>query len=377
MGILAHDGPFREDAKAYSTFVGMACEEDDIHYQETRVASEAYEAVEAAIQDANNDENVHGILVYYPIFKGRALRDADRSSGISTERNQNNTVDSSNHNNNRRGPYKNRLTGVYYKTPDDYLRDVVSPIKDVEGLCHDFNARWLFRAGKRKAFPNPGAMPPSSSSSPLLASPSVMTAQQANSNENGHVGTNGGLRRDGVVYPCTALSVLRIIESQVDRLDGRTITVVNRSELLGRPLAAMLANLGAHVFSVDADSILTFGPGGRLRRVSDSTMNTRRCIEQSSIVVSGVPSPSFRLPSEVINPGSVVVNVSEYENVLEDEVLDIPGVRFVPQVGKVTVAALEENLTKLHSRQMQHQRQEEKQQTETNIRTQGRESSAV
>ena len=286
VGVLAHDGPFRADAEVYSNHVAMTCREDGIEYEECRVIGESYEDVEAAIQEANHRSDVHGILVYYPIFKAR------------------NSLT-------QRGPYKNRLTGVYYKTHDDYLRDVVIPTKDVEGLCHDFNARWLFRAR--------GIQPP-----------------------------NTHRKQNGVVYPCTALSVLRILESQADSLHGKCVTIVNRSEILGRPLAAMLANLGASVFSVDAELILQFGPGGRLRRLPD--MDLHSCLQESDAVVSGVPSPSFSLPCDMINPGSIVINVSEYENVPED-VLQIPGVDFVPHVGKVTVAALEENLVALHQRQ--------------------------
>lgn len=53
-----------------------------------------------------------------------------------------------------------------------------------------------------------------------------------------------------------------------NRLYGRTITVVNRSEVVGRPLAALLANDGARVFSVDINGVQEFhrGEGIRLRR---------------------------------------------------------------------------------------------------------------
>jgi methylenetetrahydrofolate dehydrogenase (NAD+) len=280
LGILAHDGPSRDDAELYSEHIGHTCQEDGIDYELQRVMGPRPQDVEAAIRDANERDDVHGILVYYPIFKRPDVASV-------------------------RGPYKNRLTGVYYKSSDDYLRDLVSPKKDVEGLSHSYNARWLYR--DRATNPDSG---------------------------------------ETVVYPCTALSVYKILETQQEELKGRTITVVNRSEILGRPLAAMLASNGAQVYSIDADSVLLFRPGGRLRRVTD--MPLEKCLQASSIVVSGVPTPSFSLPCEYINRGSTVVNVSEFENVKEDSVLKIPEVRFVPHVGKVTVAALEQNLVHLH-----------------------------
>lgn len=42
-----------------------------------------------------------------------------------------------------------------------------------------------------------------------------------------------------------------------------------------------------------------------------------------------------------------MVNVASYKNVDEESLLKIPGVIYVPQVGKVTVAMLERNLIRL------------------------------
>lgn len=36
-----------------------------------------------------------------------------------------------------------------------------------------------------------------------------------------------------------------------DRMTGKRCVVINRSEIVGRPLAAMLANDGADVYSID------------------------------------------------------------------------------------------------------------------------------
>jgi methylenetetrahydrofolate dehydrogenase (NAD+) len=52
------------------------------------------------------------------------------------------------------------------------------------------------------------------------------------------------------------------------------------------------------------------------------------CIQliQSSIVVTGVPTKSYRLPSKWIKPYTTVVNVASFKNVDEDEILQIEGV---------------------------------------------------
>ena len=82
------------------------------------------------------------------------------------------------------------------------------------------------------------------------------------------------------IIPCTPLAIVKCLEfvgiynkilPYGDRAYGKTITVINRyahhrrprhsftnlfrSEVVGRPLAALLANDGARVFSVDIESI--------------------------------------------------------------------------------------------------------------------------
>ena len=56
-------------------------------------------------------------------------------------------------------------------------------------------------------------------------------------------------------------------------MEGKVVTVINRSEIVGRPLAAMLANDGADVYSVDINSIYLFR-GGRLQKVTDETVES-------------------------------------------------------------------------------------------------------
>ena len=55
------------------------------------------------------------------------------------------------------------------------------------------------------------------------------------------------------------------------RMEGKVVTVINRSEIVGRPLAAMLSNDGATVYSVDINSIYRFEPGGRLEKCEGET----------------------------------------------------------------------------------------------------------
>lgn len=105
------------------------------------------------------------------------------------------------------------------------------------------------------------------------------------------------------------------------------------------------------MYSVDDNSILKFMPGGRMRRCANLTL--KACLEKSCIVVTGVPSPDFVLPSESIAPGATVVDVSEFSNV-DSSLLDRTDLKLIPNVGKVTIAALEQNLVRLHRRKLRN-----------------------
>ena len=126
---------------------------------------------------------------------------------------------------------------VYYPvfggTQDGYLQNTVAVEKDVEGLCHKYrynmyhNIRYLDDAQKHKC-----------------------------------------------IIPCTPLAIVKILEHigvynmilpYGNRLHGRVITIINRSEVVGRPLAALLANDGAKVYSVDEFGLLQFDRGENIK----------------------------------------------------------------------------------------------------------------
>jgi len=107
----------------------------------------------------------------------------------------------------------------------------------------------------------------------------------------------------------------------------------------------VLANDGADVYSIDINSIYLFR-GGRLHKCEGETPES--CVRKSSVVVTGVPTKAYRLPTDWIQPNTTVVNVASFKNVDEESLLKIPGVTYVPMVGKVTVAMLERNLVRLY-----------------------------
>jgi len=272
VGLLANGDPA---AKKYAEWTGKACRADGLRY-ELREIEDPID-VESELRKANDDPNVHGIIVYYPIFG-----QVESFSGSSQ---------------------------------DDYLRDSVSYKCDVEGLCHTYRSN-LFRNVRFLDHPY-------------------------NSKK--------------CLLPCTALSVVKILEAcegcydktkvPGKQTEGKIVTIINRSEIVGRPLAAMLANDGADVYSVDIDSIFLFR-GGKLQKVNDETVES--CVRKSNIVITGVPTKAYRLPTEWIQKNTTVVNVASFKNVDEEALLKIEGVQYVPMVGKVTVAMLERNLMRLY-----------------------------
>ena len=101
------------------------------------------------------------------------------------------------------------------------------------------------------------------------------------------------------------------------------------------------------MYSLDINSILQFSPDGKIRREpSPTTVETS--VRQSSAVVSGVPSTEFLVPTEWISDNTTVVNVATESKFDEETIYNVPGVTYVPHVGRVTVPALEYNLICLH-----------------------------
>lgn len=133
------------------------------------------------------------------------------------------------------------------------------------------------------------------------------------------------------ILPCTPLAIVKTLEylgvyNSIlpfgQRAYGRTITVINRSEVVGRPLAALLANDGARIFSVDVDNIQEFS---RRRTASsssslphhvvkDSKYSLEECLKMSDTVITGVPSKGYKVKTDQLRDGVVAINFSSEKN---------------------------------------------------------------
>ncbi|KAJ3228079.1 hypothetical protein HK099_006704 [Clydaea vesicula] len=215
---------------------------------------------------------------------------------------------------------------VYYPvfggSQDQYLQNSISVMKDVEGLCHTYRSNMYHNI----RFLDP-----------------IKKEQKC-------------------ILPCTPLAMLKILEyigvynkilTEGNRLHGKTITVINRSEVVGRPLASLLANDGANVYSVDINDILLFHRGaGILKKrheVSETKVKLEEALAKSDVVITGVPSQDYKLDSSLLKEGVIAVNFSSFKN-FNDDIKKKASI-YVPSVGKVTVAMLERNLLRLYGYQ--------------------------
>lgn len=172
---------------------------------------------------------------------------------------------------------------IFNDRQDQYLQQITDVSKDVEGLNH----RYIFNLYQNNRF---------------LDEEKVQKS----------------------VLPCTPLAVIKILEylriyntilPYGNRLFGHSVTVVNRSEVVGRPLAALLANDGACVYSVDVNGIQQFTRGEGIKKkrhevVEKEGWGLQDCVPLSDVVISGVPGDSFKFPTELLRDGAVCINFS-------------------------------------------------------------------
>ncbi|KAL7662535.1 Methylenetetrahydrofolate dehydrogenase [[Candida] zeylanoides] len=269
VGLLANDDPA---AAMYAAWTAKTCEQLGFAYELVRVAKNE---LEARLMRANADAHVHGIMVYFPVFGDQQ---------------------------------------------DQYLQQLISPDKDVEGLNYMYY---------RNLYHNVRFLDP-----PYNEQKSIL--------------------------PCTPLALVKTLEylgvynsllHYGNRLYGKRVLVVNRSEIVGRPLAALLANDGATVYSVDVNGIQQFTRGDDLSEQRHKvlemppTASVESLAPQCDVIITGVPSEHYKFPTQHIANGTVVINFASAKN-FDDDVKLKAGL-YVPSIGKVTISMLLRNLLRL------------------------------
>ena len=245
----------------YADYTQFGCEDVGINFRRLRYPSHR---ILKAIGDANDDESVHGIIVYYSVLGG------DR---------------------------------------DAPLRESIDFRKDVEGL----HSVWA-----RKIYENDRSLDSTKTKKAIL--------------------------------PCTALAVVKILDgigvlndALDEPLSNKVIAVFNRSDLVGRPLAAMLSNDGAFVYSCDIDGTKEVTKS----QFSESSATRFEILKRADVVVTGVPPKTRfrRIDAAELKPAAVCVNFSSAAN-FSKSVRDAGHV-FVPRIGPMTVAMTLRNTVRL------------------------------
>jgi len=203
---------------------------------------------------------------------------------------------------------------VYYpifgNEQDRYLKDLVDFRKDIEGL----SAYWIDKLYENERL--------------------VRGAEQAGK----------------AVVPCTALSILKILEangaygaSGTRPAEGKIVTIFNRSEVVGRPLAVMMSNDGATVFSFDEHGPLCYQEG----HAEETDVTRAAALAQSDLVITGVPSRAFaKIRFDELAPHAVCLNFATVKNFAPE--VERQAELFIPRVGPVTVAMCMRNTLRLY-----------------------------
>lgn len=264
VGFLAEGhGP----SATYAEYTRKGCEDVGIRFDLRAVRPDA---AEDAVRAASADPSVHGILVYYPVAGASA---------------------------------------------DCWLREIVDPRKDIEGL-HSFWARLLYE--NRRFIDDE--------------------------------------RRKKAILPCTPLAIMKLLDAAGASQPGRErplawvrACVFNRSEVVGYPLAAMMANDGAEVVSFDVDGPLLFVPGeGRgAHDVRHTSITRAEALARADVVITGVPSRAFPLvEARELRDGAICLNFSTLKNFADD--VAAKAAVFVPRVGPMTVTMALRNTLRLY-----------------------------
>jgi len=144
---------------------------------------------------------------------------------------------------------------------------------------------------------------------------------------------------DEYIIPCTPLSVLKIIEHENENIKGKDIVIINHSNVVGKPLAALLLNRNAtvsicHIF----------------------TKNLKFYSSNADILISAVGKPKF-ITKEYVKENAFIIDVGiakteggisgdiNFESVKEKvgKITPVPG-----GVGPVTITSSIQNTITLY-----------------------------
>ncbi len=207
---------------------------------------------------------------------------------------------------------------IFNNEQDHHVKDLIHPHKDVEGLT----TYWMEKLYKNERF-------------------------------------DDALQQHKCILPCTPLAILKLLERTSLRSEfglpfsEQHITIFNRSTVVGKPLAFMLSNDGAYVYSFDLNSLLVLGPQNQI--LYDSTqphfekspysISRAEALQRASAVITGVPNTFKKIQASEIRPEAVCLNFSDHQN-FEDLAKEKATI-YIPRVGPMTIAMCLRNAVRL------------------------------
>jgi methylenetetrahydrofolate dehydrogenase (NADP+)/methenyltetrahydrofolate cyclohydrolase len=114
-----------------------------------------------------------------------------------------------------------------------------------------------------------------------------------------HSNTKDSQDNNFYFVPCTALACLEAIKSVIPNLKGQNIVIVNRSNLIGKPLSALLLQQNATVTICHSASV-----------------NLRDITQKADIVICAIGQPKF-FNKSYFKKGSIIIDVGisrQYRN---------------------------------------------------------------
>lgn len=105
---------------------------------------------------------------------------------------------------------------------------------------------------------------------------------------------NAGLTLAGkdCMKPCTAYGIMRLLEAYNIDVTGKKVKIINRSMIVGKPLASLMINKNATVTVLHSKSL-----------------NIQEECQTADIIVTGVGIPNF-IKEDYIKKGAIVIDVS-------------------------------------------------------------------
>lgn len=143
-----------------------------------------------------------------------------------------------------------------------------------------------------------------------------------------------------IVYPCTPLGIIKLLEEYEIDVEGRNVVVVGRSNIVGKPISLMLMNKNATVTLAHS-----------------KTQNLKDVTSKADVLICATGQPKM-IKSDWVKDGVVVIDVGirkgednklvgdvDFEQVKEkcSYITPVPG-----GVGPMTIAMLMQNTVELY-----------------------------